>query len=496
MSLVVLGLDGFHPDLLQYTPNLRERYEQNAGRTLTSTTPPVTAPAWASFQTGLNQGKHGIFDFVEYTESLEMELLDGRDLESKAIYEWLDEAGYDCYIQNLPFALPARIEGDIMPSWLDGDDTSPVPRNLDTKYGVSLPEYPELDVETEEKIDRLSSSFETNASIFESVLQHHDHDFYFHLVSVTDWLQHAAYRELVEEPGSDVAESARDLLSEVDAYVERVFEAVSDDTDVILLSDHGFRVYEGSFYVNDWLEQMGYLECSPDGHRFSTKNERDDTVVEAGRLGHWLRRRSFWPILRPIKDLVTDLSDVSVTAEKQIDLEQSLAYCRSKDEKAIRFNRDHLRFDESLVETVKKELDDIEYVDAVLASDLYTGPYADQAGEIVLKDVSHLVNRGPFGEITTDDTIAHHDENGILIGCGPSFDGPPGSPTLIDVMPTILHVFGFPLPDRLDGRVLKEMVDVERPVEYTEASDVSVSFRESDRSDGEVKDRLEDLGYL
>jgi predicted AlkP superfamily phosphohydrolase/phosphomutase len=496
MTVVVLGLDGFHHDLLQYTPNLAKRYEQMGGSTLKSTTPPVTAPAWSSFQTGVNQGKHGIFDFVKYTDTFEMNLLDGRDLDSKTVYEWLDEAGYDCYLQNLPFALPPRIEGDIMPSWLDGDNTASVPPDLPSKYGVSRPTYPELDVETEEKLERLSQSFETNASIFKSVLSHEDHDFYFHLISVTDWLQHAAYQELIEEPTSKIAESTRELLSDVDAYVERIFEMVSDDTDVILLSDHGFRLYEGSFFVNDWLEQMGYLKCSPDGHRFSTKNERNETVVEAGRVGQWMRRRSFWPLLRPVKNWITNLPSISVTAEKRIDLERSLAYCRSKDEKSIRFNREHSDFDESLVETLKKELGDVEYVDAFLANQLYSGPHTDEAGEIVLKDVSHLVNRGPIGETTTNDTIAHHDESGIFVASGPSFDGTPESPDLFDITPTILHRFGLPIPERLDGRVLEEILVDDDPIEYIEASHDSISFHESDRSDGEVKNRLEDLGYL
>jgi len=496
MTLVVLGLDGFHPDLLQFTPNLRARYEANDGSVLMSTTPPVTAPAWGSFQTGVNQGKHGIFDFVKYTETLDLQLLDGRDLRSKAVYEWLNEAGYDCYVQNLPFALPARIEGDIMPSWLDSDDSDPLPADLPKKYGVSRPSYPNLNAGTEENIERLSRSFETNASIFESVLENHDHDFYFHLVSVTDWLQHAAFRELLEEPDSVVAEATRELLADVDSYVERVFDTVSDDTDVILLSDHGFRLYEGSFYVNDWLEQAGYLECSHDGHRFSTKNEREETVVEAGRLGQWIRRRSFWPLLRPIKDIVTGLSDISVTGEKRIDLERSLAYCRSKDEKAIRLNRDHPDFDESLVDSVLSELEDVDYVDAILASRLYSGPYADEAGEIVLTDLSHLISRGPFGEIATDDPIAHHDERGIFLACGPSFEGRADSADLVDITPTILHRFGLPVSKRFDGRVLKEVLAGEDPVEYTGADEESISFQESHRSDEDVTDRLENLGYL
>ncbi|WP_193366247.1 alkaline phosphatase family protein, partial [Haloterrigena salina] len=59
--IVVIGLDAFHTDLLQFTPHIRSLFDKNPSGVLESTTPPVTAPAWASFQTGKNQGKHGLY---------------------------------------------------------------------------------------------------------------------------------------------------------------------------------------------------------------------------------------------------------------------------------------------------------------------------------------------------------------------------------------------------------------------------------------------------
>lgn len=495
MTLVVLGLDGFHEDLLQYTPFVREQYEANGGP-LESTVPPVTAPAWASFQTGVNQGKHGVFDFVEYSEGLEMSLLDGRSLRAKPVYEWLTEADYDCYIQNLPFALPPRIDGDIMPSWLDSDGAVPAPADLADRFDTETPTYPELDGDTKQNIAEMWSCFDANAEIFESILREGAHDFYFHLVSVTDWLQHEAYRPLVEEPDSAVATAAESLLRAVDEFVARVADLLPDGTDLLLVSDHGFRLFDGSFFVNDWLASEGYLEISDRGHRFTTKDERDTEVVEAGSLGHWLRDRAFWPVLRPIKDAVEDLLSVDFAAERRIDLEKSTAYCRSKDEKAIRCNSDHQDYDAETPRRIRDQLREVPMVGAELASDLYTGPYVDEAGAVILHDGSHLVKRGPIGDVVVDETVAHHSSQGIVAGIGPGFDGSPDGAELTDLVPTLLHRYGLRVPRGLDGRVLQEFLSDGTEIAYQDPPAYEPTFHQHGKAQAGVEDRLENLGYL
>jgi predicted AlkP superfamily phosphohydrolase/phosphomutase len=495
MTLVVLGLDGFHEDLLEYTPFVREQYEANGGP-LKSTVPPVTAPAWASFQTGVNQGKHGVFDFVEYSERLEMSLLDGRSLRAKPVYEWLTEAGYDCYIQNLPFALPPRINGDIMPSWLDSGDAEPAPADLADRYGTETPMYPELDGDTNQNIAEMQSCFDTNAAIFESILREEAHDFYFHLVSVTDWLQHEAYRPLVEDPDSTVATAAESLLGDVDEFVARVADLLPDGADLLLLSDHGFRLFDGSFFVNDWLAQEDYLKISNQGHRFTTKDERDTEVVETGSLGHWLRDRAFWPVLRPIKDAVEDLLSVDFAAERRIDLEKSVAYCRSKDEKAIRCNPDHEEYDAETPRRIRDELRGVPMVSAELASDLYTGPYVDEAGAVILRDGSHLVKRGPIGNVVVDGVVAHHSSEGIVVGIGSGFDGSPDGADLTDLAPTLLHRYGLGVPRGLDGRVLQEFLSDGTEITYQDSPTYEPTFLDRGEAQAGVEDRLENLGYL
>jgi len=68
--VVVLGLDGLDPDLVeQYLeegllPNLAKLRETGCYRRLGTTYPPLSPVAWSSFATGTNPGKHNIFDFL------------------------------------------------------------------------------------------------------------------------------------------------------------------------------------------------------------------------------------------------------------------------------------------------------------------------------------------------------------------------------------------------------------------------------------------------
>lgn len=67
-KVVVLGFDGVDPDLIEeyrdQLPNIVRLSEQGTLSRLGTTNPPESPVAWASFATGMNPGKHGIFDFL------------------------------------------------------------------------------------------------------------------------------------------------------------------------------------------------------------------------------------------------------------------------------------------------------------------------------------------------------------------------------------------------------------------------------------------------
>jgi predicted AlkP superfamily phosphohydrolase/phosphomutase len=68
--VVILGLDGLDHGLTEKLleegklPNLAALRDQGCFRPLASTLPPISPVAWSSFQTGVNPGKHNIFDFL------------------------------------------------------------------------------------------------------------------------------------------------------------------------------------------------------------------------------------------------------------------------------------------------------------------------------------------------------------------------------------------------------------------------------------------------
>jgi len=68
--VVVLGLDGLDHGLTERLlsdgklPNLAALRDQGDFKALASTLPPISPVAWSTFQTGVNPGKHNIFDFL------------------------------------------------------------------------------------------------------------------------------------------------------------------------------------------------------------------------------------------------------------------------------------------------------------------------------------------------------------------------------------------------------------------------------------------------
>ena len=70
MRCLVVGLDGATLDLIRpwaadgRLPNMARLMEVGAQGELRTTLPPQTSPAWPSFMTGMNPGRHGVFDFL------------------------------------------------------------------------------------------------------------------------------------------------------------------------------------------------------------------------------------------------------------------------------------------------------------------------------------------------------------------------------------------------------------------------------------------------
>ena len=69
---LLIGLDGAGLDVVRAfgraeLPQLHAHMDAGAYAALRSVSPPATLPNWATLLTGVNPGKHGVFDFTQRT---------------------------------------------------------------------------------------------------------------------------------------------------------------------------------------------------------------------------------------------------------------------------------------------------------------------------------------------------------------------------------------------------------------------------------------------
>ena len=112
---LVIALDGTTFDLIGpwlddgSMPNLARLRDEGASGPLESILPPVTAPAWCSFMTGKNPGKHGVFEFfLREPGGFEEIPVSSRLRAGPALWDLLGDAGRKVLVVNVPVTYPVK----------------------------------------------------------------------------------------------------------------------------------------------------------------------------------------------------------------------------------------------------------------------------------------------------------------------------------------------------------------------------------------------------
>src|SRR5919205_125314 len=107
--VLIIGLDAATFDLIcpwvaeGKMPTLAALMKDGAWGRLASIIPPITPPAWTSFMTGKNPGKHGIFHFVETEHGgYAMNYANATSRRSPTVWRILNDAGYTVGTMNIP----------------------------------------------------------------------------------------------------------------------------------------------------------------------------------------------------------------------------------------------------------------------------------------------------------------------------------------------------------------------------------------------------------
>ncbi len=265
----------------------------------------------------------------------------------------------------------------------------------------------------------------------------------------TDRISHMFYRYLdpshPANTGKDVEKHKhviRDLYARMDSFLAEVRAKVGDDPDTVLMviSDHGFCNFRRGVNLNTWLKDEGYLVLKS-GHEvsgdwFAQVDWEKTRAFTLGLTGIFINRkgREAKGIVEPGQEFAQLCAEIKAKLEKLIDPETG--------------------------ERVVKE--------AFLTSQIHDGPYADAAPEILVgyhRGFRHswdCATGSVSKEVFIDNTKSWSGDHCVdprlvpgVFWCNRKVGV--NDPSLLDIAPTVLDLFGVEAPSYMHGRRLFDM---------------------------------------
>jgi predicted AlkP superfamily phosphohydrolase/phosphomutase len=473
-KLVILGLDGGPPQFIEKgieegdLPNFSKVACGGVFAKLNSTIPPQTCPAIPSFYTGRNPGKIGLFTFIK-PDGTPVSFYDAK---TKAFWEELSEYGICSLIFNLPVTYPPRpFKGYLVCGY-------PTPsKKIQLCYPPELRRYlrgcPIIGSELLSK-----SSAPEMLSIFElrcfktfmkvKKLKHPDFSLYF--IKTTDQVQHLFWNN-------------RDIVMWYYKFIDRKIlkPLMGESQNLIIFSDHGFEeAPKVRFNVNTWLLENGYL-------KLKGGKKRRQIMMEVYKLAVKIPPN----LINSLKKVRYRMGgDTKYKYIPGVDFHNSKAY----------FDRFGIRIlDKKVKKDIKDAMRDLKHNRSLVnkhvfeKEELYEGPFLRDIPDIVMVPnigytYSGSLVKETFTEMISRHTGSHHTSNeGIFMAYGTDIvNKNVNGINIVDIAPTILHIYNVPIPMDMDGHVLKEIFKEDS--EFAKRSVKYQRLRERDRIKQKIKE--------
>lgn len=549
-KVLIVGLDGATLDLIApwaaqgELPTFARVMREGACGPLTTVIPPMTGPAWTSFMTGKNPGKHGIIDFVHRREgSYEIVPVNATARRAKSLWAIVGEAGRQVGAINVPVTYPPEPVNGFMVTGLLTPSTKvrythppELAAELDDAVGGyrihMKPSYAKGDVG--DFLDDLRVLMQKQGAATVHLMRSRPWDLLTVVYRGPDGAQHALWhatdpahplynRRHAARYGSGILDTYRQM----DAHLAELIGLLDDDTTLVIMSDHGAGPLHEFIYVNNWLIKWGIMRTRPSlpsrlrrllFHLGLSPVEIYDVMLRLG-LGF-------------VKGAVTKGKNRGLLASfflsfADVDWAHTTAYAvgnggqifvnlRGREPQGIvepgeEYERAVAEIIEYLKEMTDPQTGEHIAVDIYRRDELYSGENVGLMPDIVFLPCD--LKRMPFGEYEFGShkligpalsISGTHRMNGVVMLWGAGIA--PGRALegghIVDVAPTVLTLMGLDIPADMDGRVLSEAFQegAVSPVRMSER-DTQLAQGDpeaalSDEEEAEIAARLRGLGYV
>jgi predicted AlkP superfamily phosphohydrolase/phosphomutase len=504
--VLVVAWDGATLDLLgpwsKYgnLPTIRMIMAEGTHGDLTSTYPPVTAPAWTSFMTGKSPGNHGVFDFFRRKDGSYSQVLNApRCADSGSLWALLSAAGKKVGVMNVPLTYPPEpVNGFLISGLLTprGATDWAYPQSLIQELTDNLGRYL---IHHDEKYSKANAedllaeqhqlrANRTAAALY--LMQAKEWDLFMVHYYGPDRMGHEFWHLLdPSHPQHDPVEYERfgnvvlDFFEKLDADLAELVSQLEENDVLILMSDHGMGRVTSFLNVNSWLLAEGFIMLRKD-----TVSRLRYALFRMGlnydRIGRFvLRAGAGRQAVRIGRGRRQELQEKIFCSFRDVDWPTTRAYSVGnygqifvnlkgrEPQGCVSPGAEYDQILEDLTDRLQR-LVDPESGQTVIGKvfrkdDVYSGTYADRAPDLMFltKDMEYKALGlsdfaspriltsvfGCTGNHRMNGMAALYGRNVIKRGARLQRAG------IQDLAPTILYLMGVPVPREMDGVALLDV---------------------------------------
>lgn len=544
----IIGLDGATFDLITpwveggHLPAFGRLLDEGSWGEARSTIPPITGPAWTTFITGTNPGRHGIYDWVKRREdSYDFPPVTGDHRLQASLWQIASQAGKKVLALNIPMTYPPEDVNGLVLAGLPATRLTTSPPELADEIISLIPDYvvyPDpgqaySDQGIDAFLKRVSKANAGLKTLWQELIQREEWDIAMMVFNSTDVIQHAMWRfmdpthprhkqEEAEKYGNEILA----VYQEMDRFLAEIMDSMDEDTTLMVMSDHGFGPFNKFFHVNSWLMEEGLLVLKKTPFAllksalfklgFSPMPIYEKMMqFGMGRFKREVVRGKGQGFLRKLFVSFDEVDWNKTKAYSYGNIGQIRINLKGREpEGIIEPGEDYDALMADIISRLEK-IKDPETGELIIEhiyprEDIYSGDAFEAAPDILFLPL-RLEYFG-FGEYEFGDhrilaQVKHgisgtHRMNGICIVWGDKISkGKLQDVSLKDFAPTILHLSGLPIPAHMDGRPMIEILreDAGFPAPENGPPWEGREFQEDDLSEDDeekIRQRLRDLGYV
>jgi predicted AlkP superfamily phosphohydrolase/phosphomutase len=492
--------------------------------------------------TGLNPGKHGIFQWRTYDPTkytcLDERLMTSSRLAGRTFWDILGSSGYRVGVVTVPMTYPAwAVNGFLLagypcpdtkrnytypPEWADDltepynfsvDDYVQMPEEAIWKEGLSM-----LERRTSLAIRLIAEQQVQVCVVVLGEIDRAQHDFWKYTdprFPAYDTARGQQYHEVIHEH-----------YQVADVQIGRMLQHAGEDTMVVIMSDHGGGPHPARlFQTNAWLRDQGWLVPVARGSVDLSAALRSAVGVVRRHLPFEERLRRLLParIVDRVRRVSMNIADVKWTETQAYrfpmyhPVEGVEINLRGRQPQGIVSpgeEYDALR--EQIIAALRQARNPADGTLIVRhvyrREELYQGPYLPIAPDIVFVTAPDFkADSGLRGAFATAAPLADldkysglHTMDGIFIARGNLIRGActVSDMELADLAPTLLYALDEPIPEDMDGRVRADLfapsVVASRRIRHREPAMASAEVPEglTPEEEEQMRAKLRALGYV